>query len=180
MTVIQSNIKAPALETDRLRLRSHQPDDFEAMLQMWSDPQVVTYIGGKPFTRQQVWAKLIAYTGLWPLLSFGYWAVEEKSTGHFIGELGFADFKREMTPSIEDLPELGWALSPHVHGKGYATEALLVVLDWGKMHLKSDRTVCIISPENQASLNVAQKIGFCEVTRTTYNGSPTILFSKNI
>jgi RimJ/RimL family protein N-acetyltransferase len=57
-------------------------------------------------------------------LSYGYWAVEEKTSGRYVGELGFADFKRDIVPSIEGMPELGWALVPQFHGKGYATEAL--------------------------------------------------------
>ena len=38
--------------------------------------------------------------GLWSLLGFGYWAIEEKAAGGFVGELGFADFKRDIEPSL--------------------------------------------------------------------------------
>jgi RimJ/RimL family protein N-acetyltransferase len=172
-------MSTPVIETSRLILRAHHKNDFSAMLSMWSNDQVVRFIGGKPSTRQQTWARLLGYAGHWKLMGFGFWAVEEKSSGNFIGELGFADFKRDLTPSIEGIPELGWALIPEVHGRGYATEALSAALDWGKASLSSPTSVCIISPENTPSLRVAEKIGFRQTAETTYNDSPTLLFSRN-
>src|SRR5258708_19773253 len=91
---------------------------------MWADPSVTRFIGGKMFTPEEVWARLLRYAGLWSLLGFGYWAIEERTTGDFVGELGFADFKHDIVPSLDDRPELGWALASRVHGKGYATEAV--------------------------------------------------------
>lgn len=167
------------IETSRLILRAHHKNDFNAMLAMWSNDQVVRFIGGKPSTRQQTWARLLGYAGHWQLMGFGFWAVEERSSGNFIGELGFADFKRDLTPSIEGIPELGWALTPTVHGRGYATEALTAALDWGKANLSSATSVCIISPENAPSLRVAEKIGFRETAKVIYNDSPILLFSRN-
>ena len=67
---------------------------------------------------------MLRYAGHWQWMGFGFWALEEKSTGAFAGELGFAEFKRELEPSIQGIPEIGWVLAPHAHGKGYATEAV--------------------------------------------------------
>jgi len=93
-------------------------------------------------------------------MGFGYWAVEEKASERFLGEIGFADFKREIVPSIEGVPELGWVLASHAHGKGYATEALNAAIPWGDKNLSASRSVCIIDPENLASLRVAEKCGY--------------------
>jgi hypothetical protein len=42
------------------------------------------------------------------LLGFGYWVVEEKTSGgKFAGEVGFADYKRDMQSSVKELPEIG-------------------------------------------------------------------------
>ena len=110
------------------------------------------------------------------MLGYGYWAVAEKSSDRYIGELGFADFKRDIQPSIKGIPELGWALASHSHGKGYATEALRAAIEWGADNLPGDRTVCIISPSNEASLKVAEKLDFKEASRITKNSEPEILF----
>ncbi len=171
--------KAPILETKRLKLRGHRLTDFKDCAAMWAEPGVVRYIGGKPSTEQEVWARVMRYVGHWSLMGFGYWAVEEKASGQFVGELGFADFKREMVPSINGVPELGWALATHAHGKGYATEALRAVIAWADQSFKWPRTVCIIDPGNLASIRVAEKCGYQELLRTTYQGHPTILFARS-
>jgi RimJ/RimL family protein N-acetyltransferase len=168
----------PRLETERLILRAHAADDLVACLAMWSDERVYRHITGVASTEPQVWARILAYRGLWALLGYGYWAVEEKSSGRFVGEMGFADFRRELTPSIAGEPELGWVLAPDAHGKGYATEVLRAVLAWGDRHLGRPRAVCLIAPGNTASLRVAEKAGFLETARTTYKGEPTILFAR--
>ncbi|HLK63167.1 MAG TPA: GNAT family N-acetyltransferase [Bryobacteraceae bacterium] len=168
---------APLIETERLRLRGHRVTDFDACLAMWTDPLVVRYIGGRAFTGEEVWTRLLRYVGHWSWVGYGYWAVEDKS-GHFLGDVGFADFKREIEPSIQGIPELGWVLTSGAHGKGYATEAVRAAIGWAAAHCRSDKTVCIIHPDNLASLRVAEKCGFREDVRTTYKGSPTILFSR--
>lgn len=169
----------PVLRTDRLVLRAHRADDIVACAAMWADPLVTRYIGGKPSTLRETWLRMLRYSGLWALLGFGYWAVEEKATGAFVGDVGFADFKRDFVPSIEGIPELGWVLAPHAHGKGFATEAVRAALLWADEHLEQPRTVCIITPENAASIHVAEKCGYREVQRTTYLGEPTILYLRS-
>ena len=159
-------------------MRGHRLDDFAACAAMWADPIVTRYIGGKPFSEEEVWARLLRYVGHWALLGFGYWAIEEKDTGEFIGELGFADFKRDMEPSIKGVPELGWVLASKAHGKGYATEAVRAAVAWGETHFGKARTVCIIHPENLASIRVAEKCGYKEFQHVTYKGHATLLFNR--
>lgn len=145
---------------------------------MWADPNVVRHIGGNASSMQTTWFRMMRYGGMWPLLGYGYWAVVEKASGLFIGELGFADFKREMKPSIEGIPELGWAFASPFHGKGFATEALHALAAWGDRHIDAPLTVCIINPQNAASVRVAQKTGYVEKVHTRLGGEETILFER--
>ena len=167
----------PLIETPRLTLRAHGVEDFAPCAAMWADPAVVRYIGGRPSTSEEVWGRLIRYAGHWALLDFGYWAIVEKASGDYVGELGFADFHRTIQPPIE-VPELGWALVSRVHGRGYATEAVAAALRWGDGHFTPPRTVCLIHPENAASIRVAEKCGYREWIRTEYNGQRTTLFER--
>jgi RimJ/RimL family protein N-acetyltransferase len=168
----------PVLETARLQLRGHRLDDFTACAAMWADPAVTRHIGGKPFSREESWARLLRYAGHWALLGFGYWVVEEKDTGRFAGEIGFADHKRNLEPSLDGFPEIGWALAPHAHGRGYATEAVGAVITWGDAHFGPSQTACLIHPENLASIRVAEKCGYREWQRTTYKGQPATVFLR--
>jgi RimJ/RimL family protein N-acetyltransferase len=168
----------PVIETARTVLRPHRIEDFDAYAAMWTDPVVTRFIGGKPRTREESWMRFLRHAGLWSLLGYGFWAIEEKTTGRFIGEAGFHDLKRDMAPSIEGIPEAGWALVPAVHGAGLATEIVRRVHDWGDARFGHARTVCIIDPGNTASLGVAIKCGYSEVVRTLYHDAPTILLER--
>jgi RimJ/RimL family protein N-acetyltransferase len=167
----------PVLETPRLRLRAHTVDDFAALMDMWSKKAVTHYIGGKPMRPDECWTRLLRYRGLWPLLGFGYWAVEEKSTGRFAGDVGFADFHRMIEPSIRGVPEMGWVLAPDFRGRGYASEAVAAAIQWFDGE-KKGRSVCIIDPANEPSLRLAAKNGFREACRTTFMGDEVILLER--
>ncbi|WP_075217883.1 GNAT family N-acetyltransferase [Mongoliimonas terrestris] len=168
----------PVIETARLRLRAHTVADFDAMARLWTDPDVVRHIGGRPSTDEEVWGRLLRYAGLWRLLGFGYWAIEERLTGAFVGEVGLADFRRTIEPPLHGVPEIGWVLAPPAHGRGFATEAVRAVLAWRDRTLGPGRTVCLIAPENAPSLKVAEKTGFRPFAETTYHGQPSRLFER--
>jgi RimJ/RimL family protein N-acetyltransferase len=168
----------PTIETERLLLRGHTVADFAALAEMWADPAVVRYIGNQPSTTEQSWARLLRYAGHWSLLGFGFWAIEERASGRFAGEIGLADFKREIDPPIGAL-ETGWALAAWAHGRGFATEALRAVLAWADAKFPGRPTACVIEPDHAASRRVAEKCGYAEVGRTTYHGDPIVVFRRH-
>jgi RimJ/RimL family protein N-acetyltransferase len=170
------SFQVPVIETERLRLRCHRIDDFADCAAMWADPAVIRYVGGKPLTGEEVWARLIRYVGHWALLGFGFWAVEEKETGVFVGDVGFMHFKRDIRPSRDDMPEIGWILASQAHGRGYATEAVRAAVAWGEQRFA--RTVCIIHPDNLASIRVAGKCGYEEPVLAAYKGNNVLMFER--
>jgi RimJ/RimL family protein N-acetyltransferase len=179
MSKLFSANAVPVVETERLVLRGHRLDDFADSLALWTDPVVTRFIGGKLSTREEAWSRLLRYVGHWNMLGFGYWVVVEKETGRFLGELGFVDLRREIVPSLDNIPEIGWVIAPHAHGKGYATEAARAAIAWGEAHFGPVRTACIIAPENSPSIRVAEKCGYREFCRTAYKDNPTIMFVRD-
>lgn len=171
---------APLLETERLRLRAHRLDDFAALSAIWSDPAVYRHIGGQPSTPQEVWMRLLRYGGMWPMLGYGYWAIEEKRSGELIGDIGYADFHRDIDPPLDGMPELGWVLASAAHGKGYASEALTAISAWGIDFFGAHRDVCIIAPDNAASMRVAEKAGFRRWCESTYHDEPILMFTRDV
>lgn len=168
----------PVIETGRLVLAGHTLDLFEPLCAMWADPAVVRHIGGTPSTPRESWMRMLSYRGLWPLLGYGYWAICEKTSGRYVGDLGFADFHRAVEPSIRGIPEAGWALAPWAHGQGYATEALTAALDWLFRETRHERSVCLIAPANLASIRVAGKAGYGSPQTRRLNDKDSLIFSR--
>jgi RimJ/RimL family protein N-acetyltransferase len=170
---------APIIETPRLRLRGHRYNDLRECVAMWTDPAVTKFIGGRAFTEHQTWTRLLSYIGHWALLGFGYWVIEEKGADDFVGEIGFADFKRDIAPAMRESPELGFALASRFHRKGYATEAVRAVTAWADAHLPYQRSVCLIDPRNLASLRVVEKCGYAVFEESIFNEQQVLFLSRN-
>ena len=168
----------PVLTTTRLTLSPPELSDYEDSAAIWSDPLVTRHVGGRTSTPEESWQRLLRARGLWALLGYGYWAARETATGRYVGEVGFADFHRGITPTIDGIPEMGWVLATWAHGQGLASEAVSAALAWGEGQWGDGPVVCIIDPDNAPSLKLAGKMGFVEVTRTTYKDAPTVLLQR--
>lgn len=147
-------IQLPVLETERLILRHYKSSDLERYYEMMADPDVTRYLlSGKPMSRHEAWRSIATMAGHWMLNGFGQWALEDKSSGLFVGRAGF--LKPEGWPAIE----AGWTLHRDSWGKGYATEAAKAVIHYGFEVMNLDRIISLIQPDNQVSIKVAERIG---------------------
>lgn len=170
--------RAPRIETERLILRAHSTDDFNDCAALWGSAEVTRFIGGSPRPPQDAWFRILRYAGHWTLLSYGFWAIIDKTSGAFIGEGGFSDFQRGIA-ALDAVPEMGWALMPSAWGRGIAKEAVAAFADWGDANFDVAETACIISPDNHASIRVAEHIGFSPIDEITYGGEPTMIFKRH-
>jgi RimJ/RimL family protein N-acetyltransferase len=169
---------APRLETERLVLRAFDLRDVDALQAMWDVPEVHRFITGKPVSRQDIWFKVLRSIGHWQALGFGYWIVEDKVSGHLIGEMGYGDFHRADLPLLNDRPEMGWVLAASHQGRGLAFEALSSIQTWGDLNLPSRQTACIISPGNAASIRIAEKLGFAFAEVSSASEDPVRVYVR--
>lgn len=169
----------PQVLTKRLKLRAHCATDHPAAIAIWRHREVYQYITGAPLSEQDVWLRLLRYSGLWELLGYGCWAIEERSSGHYVGHLGFADFKRGLLGFDGSYPEAGWVLDPNYAGRGYAAEAMLAACAWLDQHVDCSRSFCIIAPENQRSVRLADKLGYRYVMDTLMGDEKTAVYFRD-
>ena len=180
MSLVRPDLDTLIIETPRTRMRPHRSEDFESVHALWADPAVTRFIAGKPLKREETWFRFLRGLGHWQAFSCGFWLVEDRETGGILGEVGFADYKRDIQPSHSGKPEMGWVFGGRFHGQGYASETVTAALDWGKRNLVSDKTFCIIDARNTSSMKVADRFGFLETSRTTYKTKPIIVYERSL
>jgi RimJ/RimL family protein N-acetyltransferase len=142
----------PILETGRLVLRAWEPRHYEPFAAFWADEEASRFVGG-PRNREAAWRALAMYAGHWSLVGHGYWAVEERDGGAFVGAVGV--WKSEGWPE----EELGYWIVPAMQRRGYAVEAATAARDHAFAELGLDTLVSYIDPANEASRRVAGKLG---------------------
>jgi RimJ/RimL family protein N-acetyltransferase len=166
------------LETERLVLAPPSLTDFEDSYAMSSDPDVAQFIGAKPATRESAWTMLLRSIGHWSVFGYGIFTVREKENGRFVGEVGLAHFSRGLGELFDPFPEAAWVLATSSHGKGFATEAVVAAHDWMMRQHRPIRTVCIIHPDNAASVRIATKLGYTSCGHAEYRDASPIMFER--
>jgi len=160
-------------ETERLLLRPHTLDDIEPSYQMNLDEKVSRYTGDNGVVSREEIERRIKEDVLGDYEKHGYgrFALELKDTGEFIG---FAGLKY-----LEDLKEvdLGYRLKSIYWGKGFATEAAWACLEFGFEVLDLKRIIAMLLPENNASIRVLEKLGFCFEKETIKDGQKIFIYS---
>jgi RimJ/RimL family protein N-acetyltransferase len=180
--------EVPLLRTERLILRGFRREDFEAIYRIGADAEITRFMGGVIVSRSAAWEKFLRGPAMWALFGYGMWIVERISDNAVLGQIGFADFMREMEPPLADVPEMAWVMGgggPDGGGlrQGYGSEALAAVLAWGDGHLgagKYPKFQCIIAPDNTPSLRMAAKFGFVEIRRAAFKDGAVTVFERVI
>jgi RimJ/RimL family protein N-acetyltransferase len=164
--------------TERLVLRPHGLQDFDAVCALWGDPEVTRFITGAPQDAGACWQRLQRYAGHWALMNFGFWAVVEQSSGLYVGDVGLMQARRGLGARFDAVPEIGWSLAPRAQGRGYAREAVAAAIAWACRVFGPAPLVCMISPENAPSQRVAAQFGFALYERAEYAGRAVDLYER--
>jgi len=166
------------IETDRLILRHLRVEDFPDYLAIASDPDTFRYAQRGPMSSDEAWTRLLRSIGHWWLMGYGLFAIEEKGTGRFVGEVGLGDFRRDLGPDFDGVPEAAWTIARWAQGHGYATEAAAAAHAWMEVRVNATRTVCIIHPSNESSLRVAEKLGYVPFSERSYRGYSVLMLER--
>src|SRR5208337_1078772 len=172
------------LQTPCLLLREFIPEDVDALALVLSDPETMRYYPA-PYDRAGVeqWIERNRQryrddgVGLWAMLlkptplksNFGDAKLPDLTANgsaastragapaphELIGDCGITCQQVEG----EHFYEIGYHLRRDFWGQGLATEAAIACRDWAFAHLKTDRVISLIRPENLASRRVAERMG---------------------
>jgi RimJ/RimL family protein N-acetyltransferase len=142
------------IETKRLLLRPVDPDrDFEPWARAMADENTVRYLGVKPMSRAEAWRSMALVIGHWSIRGFGFFSLEHRETGAWVGRVG------PWFPHGWPAPEVGWTIAPEFLRQGYATEAAKAAVDHVFSSLGWPQVIHVIMEGNEASIAVARKVG---------------------
>jgi RimJ/RimL family protein N-acetyltransferase len=164
------------LETERLIMRPFTQSDFDVYAAIHADPEVTRFMTatGAPLPRWEAWRSMAMFVGHWQLRGYGVWALEEKTTGRFLGRAGL--HFPEGWPGIE----VGWMLDRAAWGKGFATEAGRAAIGWAFDVLGLDHIISVIHPENGRSIGVAERLGMrYEQDTEVLNGIKVAVYGRD-
>ena len=144
------------LETSRLILRSWKDSDLKPFYALNSNPEVMRYF---PHGLTQLQSDALAqkFQTLIDIQGWGFWAVELKQTGEFIGFIGLHRQPDQFT--FSPCTEIGWRLKQKFWGKGFATEAAIACLDFAFNLLHLNAVVAFTTQQNSKSQAVMQRLG---------------------
>lgn len=146
-----TGVTIPTLETERLVLRAPAEGDFAAEAEFYAS-DASKFVGG-PKRPDETWRTLAMLLGHWHMRGYGFWAIDEKETGAYVGRAGL------WFPEGWPEPEIGWTLMNHATGKGYATEAALAARAYAYDVLGWATAISLIDPANAGSIAVAERLG---------------------
>ena len=142
--------------TERLILRGWRESDLEPWAAMNADPEVRRYLGPL-LTPGQAEAWVLNFQDDLDRRGFGFWAVEVRASGEFVGFTGLGILDDEMP--VDGSVEVAWRLARTAWGHGYATEAALAVMEYGFGPLGLSEIVAVAMAENVRSRAVMERIG---------------------
>lgn len=163
----------PRIETERLILRGWRLDDLEPFTEMMADPEVARFLTMDmgPAEPPLSWHAMAVFIGHWALRGYGLFAVEEKTTGAFVGRVG------AWQPEGWVGFELGWALARPHWGKNYAYESARAAGDWIFDAFGLEQLVSLIHVDNVRSQRLASRMGMTAGHFTMHAGMPHTVWS---
>lgn len=148
----------PILETARLVFRPYEPADRERLVALFTDPEVMKYVGTGVQTEDEAregFTRL--FTHVYGPEAFDVWALVSKEDGGFVGHA-------ELKPRRDGLArdgdfEIIYVLGRESWGRGLATEVGRGILEYGFKELRLPRIHATVDALNGLSVRVLLKLG---------------------
>ncbi|MEM7441381.1 MAG: GNAT family N-acetyltransferase [Pseudomonadota bacterium] len=157
-------------ESDRLTYRPIQLDDLDLAVALWADPDVVTYLADRTYTREELALEMPLVTRRAGDGCIGVWVIADKATDERHGEVFLLPMPIDLDDTDwnlldgGDIPngpiEIGYVLRKTSWGRGYATEACRRLTQFAFEVSPLQEIWAVTDPANDASKNVLRKSGY--------------------
>lgn len=146
----------PRLETERLVLREIVPADAEDLFRIFSDEETMRYWSCRPYASVDQARRLIEDMSEATRGGAGiHWAITLRGAERLIGKCGYNEWRKTHRRS-----DIGYIVAREHWGKGIISEALGVMLDYGFDHMNLHSVEAGVTPGNDASTRMLQRLGF--------------------
>ncbi|MFB4166919.1 GNAT family N-acetyltransferase [Virgibacillus sp. JSM 102003] len=159
------------ITSERLFFRPYTDNDFEFLMSLLSDPEVVRFIGNgetKDINSGQDFLNWIYSTYEFGE-GIGLLVLVDKEDRTLVGHAGLVPQTIEGNEEME----IGYWISRRHWGKGYATESAKALLEYGSKLLDKKRFISLIQPDNVASIKIAKKLGM-ELDKNIVSGGQDV------
>jgi RimJ/RimL family protein N-acetyltransferase len=147
------------LQTGRLVIRTFDHNDADAWIAMFNDPEVRRFLPPGPAPTAETFEGAIeSRHEMERDIGYAMWAVDEMTTGMFIGQCGIRPAK-SMDENAGSEVDLAYHFARSSWNKGYASEAAIAVLAHGLGPISLDSIMAVVLPENVGSWRVMEKAG---------------------
>lgn len=164
------------LETKRLILRHQVLTDLDDLYALYCDPEIIKYIPDAPRNFEETREELEWHMNGHPKHpELGLWATIYKETNQFIGRCGLLPWTVDGRYEVE----VAYTITKAFWGQGLGSEAAQAILNYGFDKLHLTRLICLIDPNNQASIKVATKIGMSFEKDWVDELGPLQVYSRN-
>jgi RimJ/RimL family protein N-acetyltransferase len=148
-------MESPKIVTERLLLRQIVQDDLGFVFRLYSAHETNRYSSyGDLASMEDARKTYEKYLKPGSPSHFRV-AVELKAMGEVVGTLGFYNYSEDNRRA-----ELGYDLFREHWGRGYMTEAVKALLDYGFLRLNLNRMEATVDSENQRSIRLLERLGF--------------------
>jgi ribosomal-protein-alanine N-acetyltransferase len=146
----------PVLRTEHLILRRMEEKDIQGIYDFYSDPESLKFVPRNLFTEMdQAIDKLKIFNQIFENKNGIWWAFTHKEEEKLIGFGGFFEIDKEAKKA-----ELGYGFLPGNWGKGFGTEAVKKLTEFGLKELLLHKIYAFVDPKNIASIKLLEKFGY--------------------
>jgi [ribosomal protein S5]-alanine N-acetyltransferase len=146
----------PKIDTNRLLLRKLEITDTQNMYDHWLSDDRVTdnRVNAAHKSVKETYDRIYKIVSKYNDLDFCYWGIELKDSGELIGEIDLYDFD-----STTDNCQVSYSLGYNWWNRGYGTEALKAVIEFGFTYMNIHKISAAHNTDNPASGRIMSKVG---------------------